>query len=77
MLRELEAAEEARQQELARVREDNCTRARSVLTRLTAKGRIRVRDDDGEYRIMNEEERQSRISEANQGIAMNCDGADA
>ncbi len=77
LLRDLQAAEEARQQEVARVREDNCTRARSVLTRLTAKGRIRVRDDDGEYRIMNEEERQSRISEANQGIAMNCDGADA
>ena len=77
MLRDLEAAEDARQQELARVREDNCTRARSVLTRLTAKGRIRVRDDEGEYRIMNEEERQSRISEAQQGIALNCDGADA
>lgn len=77
MLRDLQAAEEARQQELARVRDDNCTRARSVLTRLTAKGRIRVRDNDGEYRIMNEEERQSRITEAHEGIALNCNGADA
>ena len=77
MLRGLEEAEAARQQELARVRDDNCTRARSVLTRLTAKGRIRVRDKQGEYRIMNEEERQSRISEAQQGIALNCESADA
>jgi len=77
MLRDLQAAEEARQQELVRVREDNCTRARSVLARLTAKGRIRVRGDDGEYRIMNEEERQSRISEAQEGVALNCSSADA
>jgi hypothetical protein len=77
MLRDLQAAEEARQQEVARVREDNCTRARSVLTRLTAKGRIRVRGEDGEYQIMNEEERQSRISEAQEGIALNCHSADA
>jgi len=77
LLRDLQAAEEARQQEVARVREDNCERARSVLSRLTAKGRIRVRDDEGEYRIMNEEERQSRISEAQEGIALNCAGADA
>jgi len=77
LLEDLQAAESARRQEVAKVREENCERARSVLGRLTEKSRIRVRGDDGEVRILDEEERQSRISEAQRGVATNCDGADA
>jgi hypothetical protein len=77
LLEDLQAAEAARRNEIARVREENCSRARGVLDRLTSKSRIRVRGDDGEVHILNEEERQERISEAQRGVATNCDSAEA
>jgi hypothetical protein len=72
MLAELQAAERARQAEVARIKEANCQRARDVLQRLTVVGRIRVRDEDGQERVLPEEERQQRIAEAQRGIAANC-----
>jgi predicted pyridoxine 5'-phosphate oxidase superfamily flavin-nucleotide-binding protein len=72
MLADLEAAEQARQQEVARIRQANCAQARELLERLTARGRIRVRGDDGVDRVLPEEERQQRIAEAQRAIAVNC-----
>ena len=73
MLEELQAKERARQQEVAEIREQNCSKSRQVLSNLSAKERIRVRGDNGQERIMPEDERQRRISEAQQGIVDNCD----
>ena len=75
MLEELQAKEQARQQEVAEIREQNCSKSRRVLSDLSAKERIRVRGDDGQERIMPEDERQRRISEAQQGIVENCDAS--
>jgi hypothetical protein len=72
MLNDLQSAEAARKQEVARIREANCERSRRVLDRLSANARIRVRDDSGDERIMGEDERQNRIAEAQQGVAENC-----
>jgi hypothetical protein len=75
MLEGLQAKEQARQDEIARVRQENCSKSRSVLSNLSAKERIRVRDDNGRERMMAEDERQRRISEAQQGIVQNCASA--
>jgi len=72
MLSELQAAEQERQAEIARVREANCQEARDVLQRLSSRGRIRVVGDDGQERMMPEEERQRRIDEAQRAVAANC-----
>lgn len=72
MLEGLRAAEAARQAEVAKVREANCEQARAVLERLSARGRIRVVGDDGEQRVMPDEERQQRISQAQGSVAANC-----
>ncbi len=72
MLADLRAAEAARQEEVAKVREANCQKARNVLERLTSRGRIRVRGDDGTERVMPEDERQQRIDDAQRGVAANC-----
>ena len=72
MLEQLQKAEQARRDEIARIREANCTRSRDVLERLSVAGRIRVNDPDGQQRVMPEEERQERIAEAQKGIATNC-----
>ena len=45
----LRAAEQARQDEIARIKADNCQQSRDVLSRLTLKNRIRVKGADGEY----------------------------
>lgn len=75
MLEELQAKEQARQQEVAEIRKENCDKSRTILSDLSAKARIRVRGDDGMERVMGEDERQRRISEAQQGIVDNCASA--
>jgi hypothetical protein len=72
LLAKLQATELARQQEVARIREANCEQARAVLGRLSDKGRIRVRGDDGNHRVMPEEERQERIAQAQRDVVANC-----
>jgi len=72
MLADLKAAEAARQQEIAKVREANCREAHALLQRLTARGRIRVKGEDGVERAMSEEERQQRIDQAQRAVAANC-----
>ena len=73
MLENLRKAEAARQAEVVKIREANCTKARDVLERLSVTGRIRVRDDSGQERAMSEDERQSRIDEAQRAIVQNCE----
>jgi hypothetical protein len=72
MLSDLRAVEQARQDEIARVRESNCREARDVLQQLTDRGRIRVVGDDGQQRIMPDDERHERIDEAQRAVAANC-----
>lgn len=72
MLADLRAAEQARQDEIAQIKADNCQRSRDVLSRLSVKSRIRVQDANGEYSVMPEDERQRRISEAQENIALYC-----
>ena len=72
MLDNLKKTEEARKEEIARIREANCTRSKDVLERLSSVGRIRVKGPDGQEVKMPEEERQSRIEEAQRGIVANC-----
>ncbi len=73
MLDDLEQAEAERQAQVARIRADNCDRSRRVLDNLQSRGRIRVTGADGTNRVMPEDERSRRISEAQQGVAANCD----
>ena len=72
MKAELEAAELERQEQIAKIRQDNCERARRVLANLSSEGRIRIQDEQGNQRAMPEEERQQRITEAQKGIVSNC-----
>lgn len=72
MLDGLRAAEKTRQVEIAKIKDDNCQQSRDVLSRLTLKNRIRVRGEDGEYQIMPEDERQERISAAQENVALYC-----
>jgi hypothetical protein len=72
MLENLRKAEAARQAEVVKIREANCIKAREVLERLSVTGRIRVRDESGQERAMSEDERKSRIDEAQRAIVQNC-----
>ncbi len=73
MLTELRQNESSRQKQVEKIRQDNCERSRRVLNNLTSRGRIRINQQDGSQRVMPEDERQQRISEAQQGIVANCD----
>ncbi len=73
MLAELESAESDRQAQVAKIREENCATARRVLENLTTRDRVRVRMENGTTRVLGEDERQERISEAQQGIVTNCE----
>ena len=74
MLNTLQQAETGRQQQLAKIRQDNCERSRRALDNLSANARIRVRAEDGSQRSLPEEERQRRISEAQRSVVINCAG---
>jgi hypothetical protein len=73
LLEGLQAAEQQRQEQIAKIRQDNCERSRRVLNNLSVRSRIRVRAEDGTERVLNEEERQERIADAQRGIAENCE----
>lgn len=72
VLEGLQSAEQARQDEIARIGRENCEKSRGLLDQLSVRSRIRVRGEDGELRAMAEEERQKRISEAQRGVAEYC-----
>ena len=77
MLDNLKKTEPARKEEIARIREANCARSQGVLDRLSNSGRVRVKGPDGQEVMMSEEERQSRIEEAQRGIVANCNPAES
>jgi hypothetical protein len=72
MLADLRAAEAERQRQVAKVRDANCQQGRNLLQQLTSRGRLRITGEDGEQRVMPEEERQRRIEEAQRAVAVNC-----
>ena len=72
MLNDLQASEAQRQEQVARIRIDNCARSRRVLNNLSSSGRVRVVGEDGSQAILPENERSERISQAQRGIATNC-----
>ena len=72
MLERLRSTESVRQEQVAEIRTSNCKQARTMLQDLQARGRVRVRDGDG-VRVMDEDERQQRIGEAQEGVAVNCE----
>ena len=73
LLNGLQAAEQSRQEQIAKIRQDNCDRSRRVLNNLSVNSRIRVRADDGSERVLDEDERQERIAAAQRGVAENCE----
>lgn len=75
IMADLKAAEEERKIAYEAAKSDNCERSRAVLKRLSAVGRIRVAAEDGTQTILGEEERQQRISDAQRGVAENCDAS--
>ena len=50
-----------------------CKRAQENLETLTNFARIRIRDDQGEYRYINEEEKEEQRAQAREQIAIHCE----
>lgn len=73
MLERLQEAEQVRQEEIAKIRESNCATSKRVLSNMQARGRIRVRTEDGGEEAMTDEDRNERIRQAQESIAVNCD----
>lgn len=71
-MQELEAERIARAEALERERAEKCERLRAAFDRLTATQRIRIQDEDGQTRIIGEDERQARITRAQEGIVEFC-----
>jgi hypothetical protein len=71
-LERLEQMELARQQEIARIRHANCERAELLLERLQSASRLRVREENGEQRVMPETEHRERIADAQRDVALHC-----
>lgn len=70
--RELEQDEQARLQDMAQIKQENCTQARGTLDKLTIRNRVTETDESGERRVLPEEERQARIKQAQDAIVDNC-----
>ncbi len=62
------------EQQIAETRRKNCDLGKRNLARLQAYARIRVEGEDGEERLLTEEEKQARIDEAREIILDNCTG---
>lgn len=56
----------------AKVRKENCANAQKNLKMMQENSRIRILDDDGEFRYINDEERQQHIDKATDTITENC-----
>jgi hypothetical protein len=72
IMRDLQKVEAARLAQMAKIRTDNCLRARRVLANLTASPRIRVRAADGSEQALAETDRQDRIVQAQAAITNYC-----
>ena len=67
LLAKLQDAERSRQENVAKIRESNCAKARASLETFNQGRRLRVNTADGSQRIVTEEERVERIAAAQQG----------
>ncbi|MDP6971705.1 MAG: hypothetical protein QF921_09385, partial [Pseudomonadales bacterium] len=75
ILDDIERNKREREEELARVRAENCEKSRAVLQKLQNSNRIKVRSRDGTERVVGEDERQQRIADAKDNIIENCSPA--
>ena len=76
---DLNAEEKRRQEEfeitmkeIAIAKQENCDLAKRNLTSYGNRGRIKLKGEDGEYRILTEEERQENINKFQNDINKNC-----
>ncbi len=53
-------------------RKKNCETAKANLSRLKGEGRIRIKNSDGEYEYLNEDTRQTHMTENSQYLQENC-----
>ena len=58
--------------EIAIAKRENCDRAKKNLANYSNRGRIRLKGDDGKYRILTDEERRENINKFQNGINENC-----
>ena len=58
--------------EIAAAKKSNCNIGKLNLAQLQNYNRIKVQDDDGQIRVLTEEEKQSRIDKAKTTIRENC-----
>ena len=63
--------EQQRIAESEQIKKENCTQAKTNLTALTSRGQVTIKEGDL-YRKLTEEERQSRISDAESQISEFC-----
>lgn len=73
MLEKLQADEARRQDNIAELRKSNCATSKRVLSQMQSRGRIRVRNDAGEETALSDDDRNERIRQAQESIAVNCD----
>lgn len=60
------------EKQIAAVKRKNCEIGKKNLAQLQAYSRIRVKDENGEERILGDEEKQAKIAEAREVIRENC-----
>lgn len=70
----LNKQEETRLQDIAKIRGENCLVAQDRFDDLTQYARIRMRGNDGEYRVLSEDERLSEINQAKADVVEFCAG---
>lgn len=63
------------QQEISRVKTENCRIGKQNLARLESYARIRVKDSAGQERVLTDNEKALRIQEARNLVRDNCSGA--
>ena len=68
------AEREAIFQQIAEVKRSNCEMGKRNLAQLEAFRRIRVRDENGEEKLLSDEEKAQRIDETRRIIKENCTG---
>ena len=68
------AERQAMAQQIAEVKRSNCEMGKRNLAQLEAFRRIRVKDENGEERLLSDEEKAQRINETRQIIRENCTG---
>jgi hypothetical protein len=69
---EFQPQNETEQVQVMKKNPEYCQRARENLNTLNTSARIRVRDEQGEFRFLDEEEKEARRQEARDAITRHC-----